>query len=209
MSTGANARDLLVLAADKNIESAVTGLISRAESLGIREILTDIYVHPQRDPGCLRRSPEFLRAFANQYLHALVVFDREGCGAAGRSRIELENELEGQLSQAGWQDRAAVAVLDPELEIWVWSDSPEVPRVLGWQDASPDLWSWLIAEGFVRSPGTKPERPKEAVEAAIRRSRKRRSSSLYFELARRVSLRRCTDPAFAKFRTTLKTWFPA
>lgn len=205
---GASIRDLVVLAADKNIESAVKGLLSRAESLGAREILTDIYVHPQRDPGCLRRSPEFLRAFANQYLHALVVFDREGCGVLGRSRAELENQLEGQLSQAGWGDRAAVTVLDPELEIWVWSDSPEVARVLGWQNTNPDLWSWLITEGFVQSPGSKPSRPKEAVEAAIRRSRKRRSSSLYFELAHRVSVRRCTDPAFAKFRTTLKTWFP-
>lgn len=208
MKSGANVRDLIILGADKNIESAVRGLLSRPESLGTRQISTDVYVHPQRDPGCLLRAPEFLRAFASQYRHAFVIFDREGCGETEKSRIELEQLLEGQLSQAGWGDRAAAIVLDPELEIWVWSDSPEVPRVLGWQNAQPDLWTWLIDNGFLQVAGAKPQRPKEAVEAAIRQSCKRRSSSLYFELACRVSLRRCIDPSFAKLRETLQIWFP-
>jgi hypothetical protein len=94
------------------------------------------------------------------------------------------------------------------LEIWVWSDSPEVPRVLGWPSAPPDLSTWLISKGFIHAAGTKPQRPKEAVEAAIRRARKPRSSALYFELASRVSVRRCTDPAFAKLQMVLKNWFP-
>ncbi len=184
------------------------GLLGRPEALGIRELAHDIYVHPQRDPGCLHRSADFLRAFPRQFLHSLVIFDREGCGDATNSRIDLEQQLENQLARAGWGDRAAAIVLDPELEIWVWSDSPEVPQALGWQNSQPDLWSWLIDKGFLQTAGAKPPRPKEAVEAAIRQSRKRRSSSLYFELARRVSLRRCIDPSFEKLRGILQAWFP-
>jgi hypothetical protein len=33
------------------------------------------------------------------------------------------------LFTSGWENRAAAVVLDPELEIWVWSDSPEVEAV--------------------------------------------------------------------------------
>jgi hypothetical protein len=39
--------------------------------------------------------------------------------------------------------------------------------------------------------------------------RKGRSSAIFFELAQRVSVNRCIDPAFLKFKNTLRQWFPA
>jgi hypothetical protein len=137
-----------------------------------------------------------------------VIFDREGCGNERESREKLEVEVEDRLRQNGWNDRARAVVIDPELESWVWSDSPEVEAALGWRGRSPELRSWLIGSGFLHEGATKPERPKEAVEAALRVVRKPRSSAIYQELAGSVSLRRCSDAAFAKLRLTLQEWFP-
>jgi hypothetical protein len=53
----------------------------------------------------------------------------------------------------------------------------------------------------------KPFDPKLAVEQVLRQAGKPRSSAIYEQLARRVSLQRCTDPAFVKFTTVLQKWF--
>lgn len=56
-------RDLVVLVADKNIEAVIVGLLGRPQSLGIRAISFDVFVHPRRDPGCLTGADDFLRSF--------------------------------------------------------------------------------------------------------------------------------------------------
>ena len=200
-------KDLVVLVADKNIEFAVKGLLSRPRALGVRPITSDLFVHPYRDPGCLLDGHSFLRPLVNRYLYALVIFDREGCGRERLSREELEQQVKDRLSQSGWGDRAASIVLDPELEIWVWSDSPHVDSVLGWSGRQPDLRTWLAEKGFVEANAPKPNRPKEAIQEALRLVRKHRSSALYFQLATRVSVNRCVDPSFSKFKAILKNWF--
>lgn len=208
MTTGQYPHELVVLVADKNMEFAIKGIIGRAQAMGIREPMPIVHVHPEKDPGCLKRGHEFLSLFQNQYAHALILFDLEGCGQEMSTRETLEAEIETRLSQSGWGGRAAAVVIDPELEMWVWSDSPHVDAVLGWQRKSPDLRSWLKSRDFLHEGQTKPKRPKEAMELALRTVRKPRSSSLYVQLARQVSLERCVDPAFIKLKTTLQTWFP-
>lgn len=134
MNSGANPKDLIALVADKSIECTLRGLLSRPEALRIRSILCDVFVHPERDPACLRKAAPFLRPYTEAYRHALVIFDRDGCGGGERLRVQLEAEVERLLAKAGWGDRAAAVVIDPELENWVWSDSPQVDRVLGWAE---------------------------------------------------------------------------
>ena len=209
MASDPEIQDLIVLVADKNIEFTIKGLLSRPQALGIRETTAYVIPHPERDPGCFLRSPEFLRPFRNRYRHALVVLDREGSGRDEQSREESENHLEERLA-TDWNDKAAVVVLDPELEVWLWSDSPHVETVLGWRGRNPNLRTWLLETGFLQAgtPG-KPVRPKEAVEKALRLVRKPRSSALYRQLSEKVSFRRCSDPAFQKFKHTLQHWFPA
>ena len=202
-------KDLVVLVADKNMEHAVRGILDRSESLGTRPILADLFVHLHNDPGCLREGHEFLRLFINRYHYAIVMLDREGCGQKELSREELEQQIEGRLSQKGWSERAAAIVLDPELEIWVWSDSPKVDNALGWSGRTPDLRNWLREQELLEDNEQKPACPKEALERALRLVRKPSSSSIYMQLAKTVSLRRCNDLAFTKFKNTLKTWFPA
>ncbi|MBI5557948.1 MAG: hypothetical protein HY885_09940 [Deltaproteobacteria bacterium] len=207
MTSGPYPHDLVVLVADKDMEFAIKGILGRAQALRIREPMPVVHVHPERDPGCLLRGHDFLSLFRNQFAHALILLDREGCGQ-DRSRETLEAMIEKRLSESGWGGRAAAVVIDPELEMWVWSDSPQVDAVLGWQGRNPDLRSWLKDKKFLQEGQAKPERPKEAIELALRTARKSRSSSLYDQLARQVSLGRCVDPAFIKLKTTLQTWFP-
>lgn len=200
-------KNLIVLTADKNMEFSVMGILNRHEALGIRSLSYDIRVHVERDPGCLRKSHYFLKPFANRYAYALVIFDREGCGRDELSREALEQKVEEKLAQNGWSNRSAAIVPDPELEIWVWSDSPHVDTVLGWKDKRPDLRTWMAKKGFLEKSQIKPGRPKEAVECALKYVRKARSSSIYLQIARKVSLNRCHDPAFLKLKSTLKKWF--
>jgi len=120
----------------------------------------------------------------------------------------LESDMERRLGEAEWQDRAAVIVITPELENWVWSDSPHVDRALGWDRSRAVLRNWLQEKGFLDAGAAKPAHPKEAVELVLRTVRKPRSSAIYFELAQSVSTERCTDPAFLKLRRCLREWFP-
>jgi hypothetical protein len=201
-------KDLLVLVPDINMDFTVQGLLASHHRLGVRPLTFDLYRHPHRDPGCLRESTEFLRAFSTSHRHALVMFDRQGSGQESSSREDLESELEKLLEASGWGDRAAVIVLDPELEVWVWSDSPRVDDVLGWKGKQPDLRTWLAKQGFVETTAEKPRKPKEAFRSALRMVRKPPSSALFRELAQRVGLARCTDPSLEKLLTTLRGWFP-
>jgi hypothetical protein len=199
--------DLVVLAADQTAEMAMRGILSRPEALEIRPVSAEFIVHPEHDPGCIRTPHQFLRSYVRSHAHAIVVLDREGCGREA-TRPELEQDIEGLLERNGWSSRSAVIVLDPELEIWVWSDSPEVDAQLGWTGRQPDLRTWLRQKGFLSPDAAKPSRPKEAMQAALYEVRLPWSSSIHGQLAGRVSFRRCADPGFEKLKRTLQQWFP-
>lgn len=200
-------KDLIILLADKDIEFTIKGLLTRQKSLNIRNIEADYRSHPHRDPGCRSDGHSFLRSFTKQYHHALIIFDLEGCGK--NKKDEIENELEINLQNSGWGDRAVAIVIDPELEIWVWSNSKQVDKVLEWKDKSISLRDWLRKEDFLSNKQIKPARPKEALEAVLKKVDKKKSSSLYQDLAEQVSLKGCSDDAFNKLIRTLQKWFPA
>jgi hypothetical protein len=203
-------KDLIALTSDKNMRFAIEGILSRPKALGMRTISFDIPAdYLQNDPGLLNRGHEYLRNKIGLYEHALMILDRCGCGRENSNREELEEFVENNLRQTGWRDRAAAAIIiDPELENWVWSDSPHVARVLGWPEPIDALRSWLTEQGFTFTEDNKPVKPKETVECVIRYTQKRRSSDIYKEIAENISLTRCADPAFLKLRITLQSWFP-
>ena len=196
-------KDLVVLVADSNMKAGVEGILKRHRALKIRPVKHDIFVHPERDPGVLNKAHEFLRPFFTQYRYAMIMFDREGCGREATAE-ELQMEVQDKLDRTGWRGRSSVVVLEPELEIWVWSDSPHVAKILGLKEVELSH----ILKNYSRPNYPKPVRPKEAMEKALRQSRTPRSSSLYAELASKVSLMRCTDVAFVRLKTTLQRWFP-
>jgi hypothetical protein len=207
MSDAPNQRDLLIVVADRNMEATIAGILSRPQALRIREVVFDMYAHPHRDSGCCHEGVTFLNAFLGRYHRAVLMFDREGSGRDTERAEELERDLEYQLEVAGWQDRTAVLVLEPELESWVWSDSPHVASELGWNAGMRDLRTWLEANGFWQAAAPKPIRPKEALEVVLKRNRRQRSSAFYRTLAEKVSFRRCTDRSFLKLVTSLQGWF--
>lgn len=200
--------DLIVLVADKNMEQTVKGLLGRHHSLGIRPVEYDIFVHARRDPGCLNEAHDFLRPFAGAYNHALVMFDREGCGREQISVDKLTQEVQDRLVTNGWPEQADVVIIDPELEVWVWSDSPHVAACLGWPTDQPSLRDWLAQNDHWPFTRPKPLHPKEAMEAALRQARKPRSSAIYMDLAQKVRLSGHTEPAFRRLTQALQRWFP-
>lgn len=201
-------KDLIVLVADKNMEHTVRGLLQRPQALGVRAVDAEIFVHPRHDPGCVNEAHDFLRPFASSHRYALVLFDHDGSGREGIAPDALADEVRHRLEANGWPGRAEAIALAPELEVWVWSDSPQVAACLGWAERQPSLRDWLAATGQWPAGQAKPADPKRAMEAALREARKPRSSAIYLDLARKVSLRGHNEPAFLRFSQTLREWFP-
>ncbi len=199
--------DLIVLAADNNIEYAIRGILSRPQSLGIRKIQFDIFVHPYRDPGCANSSREFLTRYLHSHSYAISIFDKEGSGKENLASETLINSIEDSYNLDGWNNRAKTILLEPELEIWVWKNSIHLIETLGWTNPNLSLWDWLRDKGYLNNDEYVPKRPKEALEAVLRYVKKPRSSSFYYELATRVSLRQCNNSSFVKLRALLQQWF--
>lgn len=198
---------LIVLAADRDIEEVITAALNRHQSLGTRLIPFACQRHPNRDAGCRANAADFLRSRMGGYSHALVVFDREGCGSS-ESRGAIEEQVESELSKSGWESRGKAIVIDPELEEWLCSDSSAVLKVLGWRGGYAELRCWLQDAGFWDRSAAKPHQPKAALDRTLRSTRKRRTPRLYGEIAASVSLARCENAAFRKLKRILQLWFP-
>lgn len=200
-------KDLVVVVPDSNTEQTLYGLLERHKALQIRHIEYRILVHSERDPGVLQRGASLLAEIdaLNAFRYALLIFDREGCGREMLTSSELEQQVQQQLDASGWQERSAVVVIAPELESWVFSTSPHVVDVFAEGDAEAFK---RVVESFPKTPLGKPQKPKEAVEKLLRQKAIVRSSALYKELASRVSLKGCIDPAFQRLCAILRSWFP-
>lgn len=202
--------DLVMLVPGKNERETFEGLLSsRQMSLEMRKVVYEILVHPRRDPGCFHEGPDILQPYQGLAQYSLVVLDYEGSGQEGRPPNDVRYDLKRRLELSGWAARTEVLVLCPELENWVWSDSPEIDQVIGWRCRKPQLRDWLMAQEWWPPGIAKPSRPKECLEAALREVRMRRSSAIYRQLAEKVGLTRCQDEGFRAFRETIKSWFPS
>ena len=200
-------KDLVVLVADRDQEQTVSTLLTkRPQSLGIQEMSIDLDIlrHPNRDPGVFKQAGRFLSVFAQQYQHALVLIDAEW---GGLSVEQIEEKIQDDLNKNDWEGRSAVIAINPELEIWVWAQSPHVPRLLGmdWEGIK-NLGHQM---GYWQEGAIKPSRPKELLMEVLRRTGKRRSARLYQQLAQKVGLKRCRDSSFRRFCEILRQWFPA
>ncbi len=201
-------KDLVVLVADKNMHYALRGALARPDAMGIRSVAPEFRTHIGRDGGMRTTGVELLARERNRFAHALLVFDLEGSGAAEEQTAEeLERVLDEQL-HALWGPHAKAVVIAPELDIWLWGADNSLRDCLQWP-LDGTIRAWLQSKGFVFDAQGKPERPKEALEAMVRVHRLPRSSALYEKITGRISLRRCSDPAFCRLRDALQRWFPA
>lgn len=199
--------DLVWLVADKNMEATVRGLLQRPAALAIRAIESETLIHPRRDPGCFHEAAAMLAGYRNRARHALVLLDRAWEGAPKASADEMEQQLEAALDRSCGPAWARAVVIDPELEAWVFAKSPHVEVALGWAERKPSLCV-ALRQANLWAPGSpKPSDPKKAVEYALRAVRKPRSSSIYRQLAARVTVQGCQDRAFQRLTRLLREWF--
>lgn len=201
--------DLVVLAPDSMIEHTLRGLFERKASLGLRPFSFHIIPFARHDPGCFRESAAMLHRELRRSRRALVVFDHKGSGQEQLFREEIERIVESQLSANGWDGRAAVVVISPELEAWAFAESNYAPKMFHFNGNYAELKQWLRGKGLLDEHEAKPKDPKSALDAVLRQNKIPRSSSLFLQLAQKVSLKHCADPAFRKLAHTLQTWFPA
>ena len=211
-------RDLFVVVADLDAENAISTLLrDRQQSLGIRLDFNpdrppegDLMRYAKRDSGCYKDAVNLLRTPQRTHNHAMLLFDRHGCGADDKPRTEIEPKIEKQLVANGWPaGTVSVVVIEPELEAWVWATSPWVADVLGWHRERRRLRPFLAQEGLWDNDAPKPNDPKMAMERALQEQQKPLGARLFSDLAARVRINQCQDPAFAKLRQTLQQWFPA
>lgn len=200
-------KDLVILVADIQQEKTIQTLLEeRRHSLELGPVTFDIFRHSNHDPGVYRQAGTFLGTFTHQYRYALVLLDVAWEGSPG-DVAKIEQVIQADLDRRGWRNQSAVIAIAPELEVWVWANSPHVPRELGmtWEQ----IKELAEGEGYWAPDASKPARPKELLEDVLYRTRKRRSSALFMRLARHVGLTTCQDAAFVRLRETLRAWFPA
>jgi hypothetical protein len=198
-------KDLIILVADKSMESALRGGLSRPQSLGIRDITFDFLQHPGRDGGTRTSGAQILALENGRYSHALLVLDHEGSGTEQTSQ-ELENELDQKL-ECVWGIHAKAIVIAPELDVWMWGSDNKLAEILRWPHQQ-SIREWLSERSFAFGADGKPLRPKEALETIFPVCRLPRSAANYQKIASSISLSRCLDPAFHRLKATLQEWFP-
>lgn len=200
-------KDLLLIVPDKNTHFALRGALARPKAMGIQEITFDFAVHPHRDSGVRISGAAIAGLRRSQFLHAVLLFDHEGCGDENTSPEAMQDSIEAQLTPK-WGANARTVVISPEVDVWLWGSDNALAEVLRWKEDVP-IRNWLIEHGWTFDEDGKPNRPKEAFEKLREVHGRPRSSSLYEEIAGKISLRHCTDPAFVRLRTILAGWFPA
>lgn len=200
-------KDLCLLVADLNMSQALEAALQRYESLNIRSVEFDIKVHPERDGGMRTTGPQLLSLQKRQYTHGLIILDYEGSGTQFDTAVALEEDLDRQLEEH-WQSNAKAIVIEPELDIWMWGSDNALRDILGWS-IQTSLREWLHTQNFNFQQNGKPERPKEALERILLELKRPRSSAIYRDIAKKISLQRCEDNAFIRLRNTLVSWFSA
>jgi len=136
----------------------------------------------------------------------LLIFDFEGCGEENESGVALEIQLDAKL-QNDWGNNAKTIVIEPELDVWVWGADNAIEEALDWPPGKK-IRVWLREQGFTFEANEKPTRPKEALEAVLKIPNLPRSSALYQQIAKKISLQRCKDEAFLRLRRQMQVWFP-
>jgi len=199
--------DLVVVVADGGIEQAIRGMLTRPPALGIRPLKgLEFPKLKELDAGTYTRGHELAALYKDTHEHALIVFDLEWEGRPSDDPAFLERNVEDGL-KAVWGARGRCVVIDPELEVWVWSDSPHVATGLGW-GGMPALRQWLETKGLWNAADAKPDDPKGAYLAAIEAKKVQKSNANFRALAETVSFSRCHDRSFQRLGKILRGWFP-
>ena len=205
-------KDLLVFVADADIEAFMRALLARPEALGIRRASFDIRRHPRRDSGMVGDGPELARTGKGEFRKALLILDHHGSGRDHRqTAVRIASDVVNRMDGVSWANNHAVAVLEPELEQWLWHCEPALAEHLHITLDQLREWTTAFAQQAKQPPDSvKRDNPKELFEHIVKIRLKHTISPRDFEhIARRASvvgLMGC--PSFATIADTLRGWFP-
>ena len=198
---------LIILVADLDIENCVREVILRLQSS--KEVLPfqfKIVRHPLRDPGCYSNPQEYLRSYLHSHQFGMVLLDRDGSGKEKEASDVIESTIASKLDRNGWMGRSACMVIEPEIENWLWVASDAVAKILGWSEMSA-LRAYLESNGFWPNDISKPPKPKEAIQFAMRKSGTRFTPAIHQSIAAKASFKSCSSPSFQKFKDTIVHWY--
>ena len=206
-------RELAILTADKTMNAVVTAFFQRNHwhtTLGCAAFdfwpEEDIINDPQHtDGGVHRRAHELVRPYLRTHSRVVVILDQQFGGDI--PAVDVRDDILLNLRRNGWHDKnCEVVVIDPELEVWLWQDSPHVAEAVGYTGVS--LRDHLATSGDWPEGDIKPGQPKEVIQGLMKVNRAGVPMVVYTKIARRVGVGGCQDGSFGQFRTKLQTWFP-
>jgi len=206
-------RPCVFLVADETMRETFDAFLSRNGkhfSLGCRNFAFDpkedlIVAIGKYDSGVYDCAHEYLAPYLETHEHAVAVFDRKY--GTDRTADESRDHVIEEMLQSGWpRERFEVVVIDPELEMWLWTGTPHVKAAFRCQEEPRE---WLAANNWWPAEAPKPPRPKKAAEALVAHGGQRRfNKTLHREIVAKSSVANCVDPAFGILRDALQRWFP-
>jgi len=206
-------KDLLVYVADADASAFMRSMLSRHQALGIRAISFDIERHPQRDAGMVQSGAELARMRKRDYGKALLMWDHHGSGRDHRQEpLQVAKDIQDKLDTYTWSGNSAVAVLEPELEQWLWHCENAVATHCGVTTVQLGQWIAERAQELNSSADAlKQKQPKELFEYVMRKKLKRTISPRDFEeignRAGIAALEKCDS--FRSIVAAFRLWFPS
>lgn len=183
-------RDVLVAVADVDMERFVRGVLSNPRWSGAFRDFRVTYVrHPLHDAGMARGGHELVRLYKATCARVVVLLDYHGSGCETRrpakSAAVLKGELQGKLDGSTWKGRSEVAVVEPELERWLWCCESAVRRCLGVdEEGLREAVGRYCAKAGVAEVDAKARWPKELYGAVVRGCGRSLSAAYFEEVGR-------------------------
>lgn len=164
-----------------------------------------INVPGHTDGGVHKRGHQLVKGYQRTHSRVLVMLDQQFGGEMPAAQIRTE--ILQDLHDSGWDPAYCEAVvIDPELEVWLWQDNPNVEQALKFPNGS--LRQHLESTNDWPNGQLKPDKPKEVMQGLMKMYRAGTPMVVYRKIARSVGLRGCQDGSFGHFRMALQTWFP-
>lgn len=207
-------RDCAFYVADKTMRDTFEGFLSREDrclQLGCGHFdfvpSEDLFfAGGQNDPGIFTRGGALVSSLINTHKKLVIALDCDWDGSPGQA--EILSKVTNQLHQGGWapQDVLVIAI-EPELEQWIWQDSPVLAAELR-MNAPQGLKAMLGQRGLWPAEAAKPPSPKDLFIQLRRENNVKLSSSIFKRIASKVPVAACEDGEFRRLLAQLRAWFP-
>jgi len=212
-------RKVVFLVPCNAINMSVTGFFER-ENMH-QEIECDMFdFEPARDIkkiprgndyGVWKEAHNYLQSLTGLYEKAVVLVDAQFPGSPGAEAVKAD--IENNMLSVGWDENDfIVCVFDPELEALMWQeDNALLTEIIKFNAHNEGLNQWLIDNHWVQGGGMLPDKPKEALEDAIKLNRAGKNIRLTVvckKYAKQAEFADCVHVCFTSLIQQFRQWFP-